>query len=38
MADGIGVKNVKEATRLQMKSMKRIGQEIFIVYRVRNRK
>jgi riboflavin-specific deaminase-like protein len=38
MADGIGVTNVKQATRLHMKSMKRVGQELFIVYRVQNRK
>jgi riboflavin-specific deaminase-like protein len=34
MADGIGVKNVDEATRLRIKTMKRVGQELFIVYRV----
>ena len=36
MADGIGAKSVAEATRLRIKSMKRIGQELFMVYRVRN--
>jgi 2,5-diamino-6-(ribosylamino)-4(3H)-pyrimidinone 5'-phosphate reductase len=38
MADGIGVKNVNEATRLKIKSMNRLGDEIFIVYRVQSRK
>jgi riboflavin-specific deaminase-like protein len=37
MADGVGVKNVAEATRLRIKSMKRIGQELFLVYRVQKR-
>jgi len=36
MADGIGVKNVDEATRLRIKSLKRVGQELFVVYRVLN--
>ena len=36
MADGIGVKSVDDATRLQIKSLKRVGQELFVVYRVRN--
>lgn len=38
MADGIGVKSVDDATRLQIKSLKRVGQELFVVYRVRNGK
>jgi 2,5-diamino-6-(ribosylamino)-4(3H)-pyrimidinone 5'-phosphate reductase len=37
MADGVGVKNVNEATRLRIKSLKRVGQELFVVYRVKNR-
>jgi len=37
MADGEGVHSVKEATRLEIKSMKRHGQELFVVYRVRKR-
>ena len=37
MADGIGVKSAEEATRLQIKSMKRVGQELYIVYRVRSK-
>ena len=36
MADGIGVKSVDDATRLQIKSLKRVGQELFVFYRVRN--
>jgi len=35
MADGIGVKSVDDATRLRIKSLKRVGQELFVVYRVR---
>jgi len=38
LADGVGVKSVDEATRLQLKSMKRVGQELFLVYRVHSRK
>jgi len=34
MADGIGVKTVAEATKLRLKSMKRVGDELFLVYRV----
>jgi 2,5-diamino-6-(ribosylamino)-4(3H)-pyrimidinone 5'-phosphate reductase len=37
MADGLGVKSVEEATKLRIKSMKRVGQELFVVYRVQNR-
>jgi riboflavin-specific deaminase-like protein len=37
MADGIGVKNVADATKLRIKTMKRVGQELFVVYRVQNR-
>jgi len=36
MADGIGVKSADEATRLHIKSIKRVGQEVFLVYRVLN--
>jgi riboflavin-specific deaminase-like protein len=38
MADGIGVDSVADATRLQIKTMKRLGHEIFIVYRVRKKR
>jgi riboflavin-specific deaminase-like protein len=34
MADGIGVQNLNQATRLQLKSLKRFGQELYLVYRV----
>ena len=34
MADGDGVEKLSEATRLKMKSMKRVGDELFLVYRV----
>jgi 5-amino-6-(5-phosphoribosylamino)uracil reductase len=37
MADGLGVKSVEEATKLRIKSLKRVGQELFVVYRVQNR-
>ena len=37
MADGIGVTSVADATRLRIKTMKRVGQELFLVYRVLNR-
>jgi 2,5-diamino-6-(ribosylamino)-4(3H)-pyrimidinone 5'-phosphate reductase len=37
MADGIGVKDVADATKLRIKTMKRVGQELFVVYRVQNR-
>src|SRR6185312_678158 len=38
MADGIGVDSAEDATRLQIKTMKRVGQEIYLVYRVRKKK
>jgi len=34
MADGIGVKSIAEATKLRLKSLKRVGDELFLVYRV----
>lgn len=37
LADGRGVSRIEQATGLRIKSLKRIGQEIFLVYRVRNR-
>jgi riboflavin-specific deaminase-like protein len=36
MADGAGVHSVEEATRLKIKTMERIGQELFLIYRVQN--
>jgi 2,5-diamino-6-(ribosylamino)-4(3H)-pyrimidinone 5'-phosphate reductase len=33
MADGVGAKNLVQATKLRLKSLKRVGQEIFLVYR-----
>jgi riboflavin-specific deaminase-like protein len=38
LADGMGVSSVKQATRLHLKSSKRIGEELFLIYRVRKRK
>ncbi len=38
LADGIGVSGVQQATRLKLKSWKRLGEELFLVYRVRKRK
>jgi riboflavin-specific deaminase-like protein len=35
LADGLGVTSVDQAPRLRLKSMKRIGQELFMVYRLR---
>ncbi len=34
LADGIGVKNLADATRLKMKSVERVGDELFLVYSV----
>jgi 2,5-diamino-6-(ribosylamino)-4(3H)-pyrimidinone 5'-phosphate reductase len=34
LADGEGVKKLADATRLKMKSMKRVGDELFLVYEV----
>ena len=34
LADGAGVSRVEKAGRLRIKSMKRVGQELFLVYRV----
>lgn len=38
MADGQGISLLEEATRLKLKSMKRIGEELFLVYRVSKRR
>jgi len=35
LSDGVGVESVAKAIRLKMKSMKRIGDELYLVYRVR---
>ena len=37
LADGQGVKKLSEAINLSVKTRKRIGDELFLVYRVRNR-
>lgn len=37
MADGRGVSAVKYATKLKLKSLKRVGDELFLVYRVENK-
>jgi Pyrimidine reductase, riboflavin biosynthesis len=34
MSDGIGVQTIPQATRLTLKSMKRVGDELFLVWRV----
>jgi riboflavin-specific deaminase-like protein len=34
LADGLGVKHLAEATRLALKSRRRVGDELFLVYRV----
>ena len=33
MADGVGVSAVADGTRLRLKSLKRVGDELFLVYR-----
>jgi 2,5-diamino-6-(ribosylamino)-4(3H)-pyrimidinone 5'-phosphate reductase len=38
LADGAGVTSVKTATRLRLASLNRIGQELFLVYRVEKRR
>jgi len=37
LADGPGVGEVRDATRLSLKSIKRFGSELFLVYRVRQK-
>ena len=37
LADGQGVKKLSEAINLSVETRKRIGDELFLVYRVRNR-
>jgi len=37
MADGVGAPNLAHATPLQLKSLKRVGQELFLVYRARRK-
>ncbi len=37
MADGRGVQEVAQATRLRLKSQRRVGDEMFFVYRVRKK-
>ncbi len=34
MADGPGIQNLRQAARLRLKSLKRLGSELFLVYRV----
>lgn len=34
MADGEGIRNLDQAVRLRLKSLQRVGQELFLVYRV----
>ncbi len=38
LADGTGFSKLADAARLEMKSQKRIGDELFLVYRVQDRK
>jgi len=37
MADGIGIRDLAQATRLRLKSLKRVGDELFLVYRVQKK-
>jgi riboflavin-specific deaminase-like protein len=38
MADGEGIPEVKDATRLRLKSLRRVGDELYLVYRVRKKR
>ena len=38
MADGKGVETLTDATHLRLKSLKRVGDELFLVYRVQRRR
>jgi len=37
LADGLGVESLAQATKLRLKSWKRLGDELFLVYRVRKK-
>jgi 2,5-diamino-6-(ribosylamino)-4(3H)-pyrimidinone 5'-phosphate reductase len=37
MADGLGISELEQATRLRLKSLRRVGDELFLVYRVKKR-
>jgi len=37
MADGLGARDLAQATRLRLQSLKRVGHELFLVYRARKR-
>jgi riboflavin-specific deaminase-like protein len=37
LADGAGVSNIREAVKLRIKSLRRVGQELFLVYAVGKR-
>ena len=38
MADGAGVRDLAHATRLRLKSLRRIGAELFLVYQVQKKR
>lgn len=38
MADGTGVRDLAQATRLRLKSLRRVGAELFLVYRVEKKR
>jgi riboflavin biosynthesis pyrimidine reductase len=38
MADGSGVTALRQATKLRLKSLKRVGDELFLVYRAQRRR
>lgn len=38
LADGLGAESLADATRLRLKSLERIGDELYLVYRVRKRR
>jgi hypothetical protein len=37
LADGEGITSVDQATKLRLKSLKRMGQELFTVYQLRRK-
>lgn len=37
MADGVGVSSLEQATPLRLKSLKRVGQELYLIYRAAKR-
>ena len=38
LADGVGVETLSQATQLRLESLKRFGDELFLVYQVKGRR